>query len=70
MDVARENGWYNSNVTNAAVVSGGAFYRTQTEDEIRKAWEEAKVELTIGWKKRWREAGKVRRRRGGVDEDV
>ncbi|KAF7773239.1 hypothetical protein Agabi119p4_5406 [Agaricus bisporus var. burnettii] len=46
------------------------FYRTQSEDEIRQRWEEQKGELTQGWKKRWREAGKFRRRRGtGAGED-
>lgn len=42
------------------------FYRTQTEDEIRQRWEEQKGELTQGWKKRWREAGRIGRRRGNV----
>jgi len=48
-----------------------AFYRTGTEDEIRKRWEEGKRELTKDWKKRWRDAGKAnRRRRGGTDADI
>jgi len=42
------------------------FYRTQTRDEIRQRWEEQKGELTQGWKKRCREAGKIKRRRGKV----
>ncbi|KAJ3576538.1 hypothetical protein NP233_g346 [Leucocoprinus birnbaumii] len=42
------------------------FYRTETEDEIRQRWEEQKGELTQGWKKRWREAGRLGRRRGKV----
>jgi hypothetical protein len=42
------------------------FYRTQSEDEIRQRWEQQKGELTQGWKKRWREAGKFGRRRGKV----
>ena len=46
-----------------------AFYRTNTEEEIRKRWEEERGELTRGWKKRSREAGKVRRRRKGGIED-
>lgn len=46
------------------------FFRTDSEDDIRQRWEEGKVELTRGWKKRWREAGKVRKRRGdgGAEE--
>ncbi|EEB93244.1 hypothetical protein MPER_08131, partial [Moniliophthora perniciosa FA553] len=46
------------------------FYQTQTEEQIRQRWEENKVELTRGWKKRWREAVKVKRRRGGRDGDA
>ncbi|RDB27670.1 putative RNA-binding protein P16F5.06 [Hypsizygus marmoreus] len=58
-DVARENRW---SWRDPAV----GFYRTGTEEEIRKKWEESKVELTREWKRRCREAGKVsRRRRGG-----
>ncbi|KAF5362106.1 hypothetical protein D9756_002109 [Leucocoprinus leucothites] len=56
-DTARARGW--------DWLSSG-FYRTQTEDEIRQQWEEQKGELTQGWKKRWREAGRVGRRRGKV----
>ncbi|KAJ3757756.1 hypothetical protein EV360DRAFT_70876 [Lentinula raphanica] len=47
------------------------FYAHLTPEEIQKEWEENKVELTRGWKKRHREAGKVRRRRGvgvGVED--
>ncbi|EGN96949.1 hypothetical protein SERLA73DRAFT_170295 [Serpula lacrymans var. lacrymans S7.3] len=58
LDVAKDKGW---NWRDAG------FYRTQTEDEIRKRWEKNKAELTRDWKKRHREAGKMRRRRGGVD---
>ncbi|KAF5379485.1 hypothetical protein D9615_006634 [Tricholomella constricta] len=61
-DVARENKWHwrDPNV---------GFYRTGTEEDIRKRWEESKVELTREWKRRCREAGKVqRRRRGGEGE--
>ncbi|KAL0064696.1 hypothetical protein AAF712_008394 [Marasmius tenuissimus] len=43
------------------------FYQLQTEEQIRQRWEDNKVELTRGWKKRWREAVKVKRRRGGKD---
>ena len=44
------------------------FYRTGTEDDIRKRWEEGKSELTKEWKKRWREAGKANRwRRNDAD---
>jgi hypothetical protein len=52
--VARERGWNTSE-----------FRRTETEDEIRKRWEDSKLELTRDWKKRAREAAKLRRRRGG-----
>ncbi|KAJ3996056.1 hypothetical protein F5050DRAFT_1572265 [Lentinula boryana] len=45
------------------------FYTHPTPEEIQKRWEENKLELTRGWKKRYREAGKVRRRRGGGMED-
>ncbi|KAJ3790364.1 hypothetical protein GGU10DRAFT_340599 [Lentinula aff. detonsa] len=45
------------------------FYTHPTPEEIQKRWEENKLELTRGWKKRYREAGKVRRRRGGGIED-
>ncbi|TBU47466.1 hypothetical protein BD309DRAFT_855893 [Dichomitus squalens] len=41
------------------------FYRTDTPEAIRARWEEAKGELTAGWKRRHREAIKSRRRRGG-----
>ena len=44
------------------------FFRMGTEAEIRARWEEEKGELTRGWKKRCREAGKVRRRKGGGKE--
>jgi hypothetical protein len=44
------------------------FYRTGTEDDIRKRWEDGKSELTKEWKKRWREAGKANRwRRNDAD---
>ncbi|ESK94936.1 ribosome biogenesis protein nop6 [Moniliophthora roreri MCA 2997] len=46
------------------------FYQAQTGEQIRQRWEENKVELTRGWKKRWREAVKVKRRRGGRDGDA
>ncbi|KAH7910241.1 hypothetical protein BJ138DRAFT_1009253 [Hygrophoropsis aurantiaca] len=59
-DVAKEKGWD---------WRTAGFYRTQTEDEIRQQWEDSKVELTREWKKRHREAGKSRRRRGGGDGD-
>ncbi|KAI0766099.1 hypothetical protein BD413DRAFT_717831 [Trametes elegans] len=41
------------------------FYRTDTPEAIRQRWEESKGELTAGWKRRHREAIKIRRRRGG-----
>ncbi|KAG6867058.1 hypothetical protein C0993_007147, partial [Termitomyces sp. T159_Od127] len=55
-DVAMENKWH---WRDPAV----EFYRMGTEEDIRKRWEEKKVELTREWKKRWREAGKISRRR-------
>ncbi|KAJ7770644.1 hypothetical protein B0H16DRAFT_1410935 [Mycena metata] len=55
MDVSKDNGW------------DAHFHRTETDDEIRVEWETRKVGLTREWNRRWREAGKVRRRRGGVD---
>ncbi|KAF8217097.1 hypothetical protein K438DRAFT_1748208 [Mycena galopus ATCC 62051] len=57
LDVGKDNGW------------NAHFQRNQTEDEIRVKWEGEKVELTREWNRRWREAGKVRRRRGGGDGD-
>ncbi|KAJ6614139.1 hypothetical protein B0H10DRAFT_2221605 [Mycena sp. CBHHK59/15] len=57
VDVAKDNGW------------DVGFYRTETDDEIRAKWESEKVDLTREWNRRWREAGKVRRRRGGGDGD-
>ncbi|KAF9264124.1 hypothetical protein L218DRAFT_979746, partial [Marasmius fiardii PR-910] len=50
--------------------SSSPFYQSQTEEQIRQRWEENKLELTRGWKKRWREAVKVKRRRGGGTDDV
>ncbi|KAH7923702.1 hypothetical protein BV22DRAFT_1196524 [Leucogyrophana mollusca] len=58
-DVAKEKGWD---------WRDAGFYRTETEDEIRQRWEGSKLELTREWKRRHREAGKSRRRRGGVDD--
>ncbi|KAM6504155.1 hypothetical protein JOM56_001098 [Amanita muscaria] len=57
-DIAKEKGW---NWRDPSV----AFYRTETEDEIRKRWETSKVELTREWKRRWKEAGKMSRRKFG-----
>jgi hypothetical protein len=56
--VAMERGW---NWRDPAV----GFWRTEGEEEIRAKWEIDKVELTRGWKKRWREAHKTRKRVGG-----
>ncbi|KAL0581013.1 hypothetical protein V5O48_001007 [Marasmius crinis-equi] len=55
--------------TTAKVKDPSPFYQVQTEEQIRQRWEENKVELTRGWRKRWREAVKVKRRRGGKDGD-
>ncbi|EIN10513.1 hypothetical protein PUNSTDRAFT_84630, partial [Punctularia strigosozonata HHB-11173 SS5] len=57
-DVAREGGWDWRT----------AFYRTETDEELRQQWEEQKGELTRTWKRRHREALKSRRRRGGGEE--
>ncbi|KAJ7031814.1 hypothetical protein C8F04DRAFT_1109208 [Mycena alexandri] len=57
LDVGKDNGW------------PAHFCRNETDEEIRKKWEEEKVGLTREWNRRWREAGKVRRRRGGCDGD-
>ena len=55
--MVQEKGWLWSD-------PGVKFYRTQSEEEIRKEWEEKKGELTQGWKRRAREAVKMTRRRG------
>jgi hypothetical protein len=57
-DVAREGGW-----------DWRIFYRTESEAEIRAKWGKDKGELTRMWKKRWREAGKARKRGGGGHDD-
>ncbi|KDQ32715.1 hypothetical protein PLEOSDRAFT_164921 [Pleurotus ostreatus PC15] len=56
-DVATERGW-NWRESNSG------FWRTETDEQIKKRWEDQKVELTRDWRRRWREAGKLRRRRG------
>jgi len=61
-DLIRENGWY---WRDPAV----RFWNTESEEEIRKKWEASRVELTRSWKLRWRDAGKVRRRKKLVDGD-
>lgn len=53
LDVGKDNGW------------NAHFYRTETDGEVRAKWEK----VTREWNRRWREAGKVRRRRGGADGD-
>jgi len=58
-EMAREKSWE---------WPSSGFHRTQTEDQIRQRWEEQKGELTQGWKKRCREAGRIRKRRGKVGE--
>ena len=59
-DLIRENGWY---WHDPAV----RFWNTESEEEVRKKWEASRGELTKSWKQRWREAGKVRRRKKLVD---
>ncbi|KAJ7742779.1 hypothetical protein B0H16DRAFT_1664234 [Mycena metata] len=44
LDVGKDNGW------------PAHFCRNETDEEIRKKWEEEKVELTREWNRRWREA--------------
>ncbi|KAG7088540.1 hypothetical protein E1B28_012522 [Marasmius oreades] len=56
---------FTTTTTKGSLVSPSPLYQSQTEEQIRQRWEENKVELTRGWKKRWREAMKVKRRRGG-----
>lgn len=61
-DIAKENGW---NWRDPAV----GFYRTGTDEDIKKRWEDSKGDLTKDWKRRCREAGKVnRRKKGGVED--
>ena len=57
-DAAKEKGW-----------DWRTFYRTETDEEIKKRWEEAKGDLTKDWKRRHREALKSRKRRGGAGAD-
>lgn len=45
------------------------FFCVDNDEEIERRWEESRVELTRGWKKRWREAGKTRRRLGIATAD-
>ncbi|KAF9039685.1 hypothetical protein BDZ89DRAFT_1213184, partial [Hymenopellis radicata] len=61
-DVARERQW------TTGLLSTGGYHRTTTE-EIKGWWEENKGELTKGWKKRFREASKLKRRRGAGGGD-
>ncbi|KAK0480930.1 hypothetical protein IW261DRAFT_1475321 [Armillaria novae-zelandiae] len=56
-DVAREKHWTTS------------LASTATEEDIRKRWEEGKGDLTRGWKKRVKDAGKMKRRRGAAADD-
>ena len=44
------------------------FCRTDSAENIRKRWEDSKVELTREWKRRHREAVKAARRRGGAHD--
>ncbi|KAF7310083.1 hypothetical protein MIND_00381600 [Mycena indigotica] len=55
IDVAKDAGW------------SAHFCKTETDEEIRTKWEAEKIELTRDWTRRWKEAGKMqRRRRGGA----
>lgn len=61
-DVAKENGWYWRD-------DAARFWNVESEEETRKKWEESKGELTRDWKRRWREAGKFRKRKKLMDDD-
>ncbi|KAF7985841.1 hypothetical protein HWV62_524 [Athelia sp. TMB] len=66
----QNQGIYNTRMRDSFVgilPEAAAFHRTETEEQIRAHWEETKGELTKEWKRRFREAGKSRRRRGGGD---
>ncbi|KAK7468915.1 hypothetical protein VKT23_003412 [Stygiomarasmius scandens] len=52
-----------------ARAASSPFYEKPTEEQIQQRWEESKLELTRAWKKRWKEAGKMRRRKGGGGEE-
>ena len=43
------------------------FFRTESDETIREKWEKEKLFLTRDWKRRWREACKAKRRRGGPE---
>lgn len=58
LDIAKEKGW-----------DWRTFCRTETDEEIKKRWEDTKGELTRDWKRRHREAVKSRKRRGGFGGD-
>ena len=51
----------------AEIADPRSFMGTLDEEGRRARWEAQKRELTTTWKKRAREAGKGRRRRGGAD---
>lgn len=52
--LAHERGW------------AEGFHRTDSAEDIKKRWENCKVDLTREWKRRHREAVKSARRRGGL----
>lgn len=58
--LAKEHGWDWRDPT-------AGFFRTESEEAIRKKWEDEKLFLTRDWKRRWREACKAKRRRGGPE---
>ncbi|KAF5316326.1 hypothetical protein D9619_006760 [Psilocybe cf. subviscida] len=63
-DLAKDNGW---NWRDRSI----GFFKTGTDEDIRKRWEESKGDLTRDWKRRCREAAKVtRRKRGGVEGEA
>ncbi|KAF5344916.1 hypothetical protein D9758_011588 [Tetrapyrgos nigripes] len=48
-----------------ALALSSPFYDRPTDEQIQQRWEDSKLELTRAWKKRWKEAGKIRKRKGG-----
>lgn len=44
------------------------FWRQETDEDMKEIWEKDKVELTRDWKKRYRDAKKQRKRRGGGND--
>lgn len=45
------------------------FWREETDEDMKKTWEEKRRDLTREWKKRGREGRKAKKRRGGADDE-